>query len=90
MITHIADRVLAECATPVKIDGHEICTTVSIGIALGSERYSSSHEVLRDADTAMYWAKSEGKACYEIFDREMHNRVVKLQRLEQELRQASL
>jgi len=88
MITHIADKVLAECATPVKIDGHEICTTVSIGIALGSERYSSSHEVLRDADTAMYWAKSEGKACYEIFDREMHKRVVKLQRLELELRQA--
>ena len=88
MVTHIADRVLSECAMPVEINGHEICTTVSIGIALGTERYTSSHEVLRDADIAMYWAKSEGKACYEIFDREMHSRVVKLQRLELELRQA--
>ena len=88
MVTHIADRVLSECAIPVEINGHEICTTVSIGIALGTERYTSSHEVLRDADIAMYWAKSEGKACYEIFDREMHSRVVKLQRLELELRQA--
>ena len=88
MVTHFADRVLAECAMPVEIDTHEICTTVSIGIALGTKRYASSHEVLRDADIAMYWAKSEGKACYEIFDREMHSRVVKLQRLELELRQA--
>lgn len=88
MVTHIADRVLSECAMPLEINGHEICTTVSIGIALGTERYTSSHEVLRDADIAMYWAKSEGKACYEIFDREMHRRVVKLQRLELELRQA--
>lgn len=88
MVTHVADRVLTECATPVVINTHEICTTVSIGIALGTKRYTSSHEVLRDADIAMYWAKSEGKACYEIFDREMHSRVVKLQRLELELRQA--
>lgn len=88
MVTQIADRVLDECATPVEIDGHEICTSVSIGIALGTERYTSSHEVLRDADTAMYWAKSEGKACYEIFDREMHSRVVKLHQLELELRRA--
>jgi diguanylate cyclase (GGDEF)-like protein/PAS domain S-box-containing protein len=88
MVTHVADRVLTECAMPVVINSHEICTTVSIGIALGTKRYTSSHEVLRDADLAMYWAKSEGKACYEIFDREMHSRVVKLQRLELELRQA--
>ncbi|MFW2440672.1 MAG: EAL domain-containing protein [Arenicellales bacterium] len=87
-VTHIADRVLMECALPVEINSHEICTTVSIGIALGTKRYTSSHDVLRDADIAMYWAKSEGKACYEIFDREMHSRVVKLQRLELELRQA--
>lgn len=87
-VTHFADRVLTECAIPVEIDTHEICTTVSIGIALGTRRYKSSHEVLRDADIAMYWAKSEGKACYEIFDREMHSRVVKLQRLELELRQS--
>ncbi len=87
-VTHVADRVLTECAMPVKIDGHEICTTVSIGIALGTRRYASSHEVLRDADIAMYWAKSEGKACYEIFDRTMHSRVVNLQRIELELRQA--
>lgn len=87
-VTHFADRVLAECAMPVKIKSHEICTTVSIGIALGTERYASSHEVLRDADLAMYWAKSEGKDCYQIFDREMHSRVVKQQRLELDLRQA--
>ncbi len=88
MVTHVADRVLTECAMPVVINSHEISTTVSIGIALGTKRYTSSHEVLRDADLAMYWAKSEGKACYEIFDREMHSRVVKLQRIEHELRQA--
>ena len=87
-VTHFADRVLAECAMPVKIKSHEICTTVSIGIALGTEQYTSSHEVLRDSDLAMYWAKSEGKDCYQIFDREMHSRVVKQQRLELELRQA--
>jgi EAL domain-containing protein (putative c-di-GMP-specific phosphodiesterase class I) len=55
---------------------------------MGTDRYESAHDVLRDADIAMYLAKSEGKACYQVFDREMHQRVVKLQRLEVELRQA--
>jgi diguanylate cyclase (GGDEF)-like protein/PAS domain S-box-containing protein len=87
-VTHIADRILEDCAKPVIIDGNEISTSVSIGITMGTDRYESAHEVLRDADIAMYLAKSEGKACYQIFDREMHQRVVKLQRLEVELRQA--
>ncbi len=87
-VTHIADRILEDCSKPVVIDGNEISTSVSIGITMGTDRYKSAHEVLRDADIAMYLAKSEGKACYQIFDREMHQRVVKLQRLEVELRQA--
>ena len=87
-VTHVADRILEDCSKHVIIDGNEISTSVSIGITMGTDRYESAHEVLRDADIAMYLAKSEGKACYQIFDREMHQRVVKLQRLEVELRQA--
>jgi diguanylate cyclase (GGDEF)-like protein/PAS domain S-box-containing protein len=84
----VADRVLNELKLPFNLDGHEVFTSASIGIALSNNRYETAEDVLRDADTAMYRAKAEGKARYEVFDMVMHARVVALLQLENDLRRA--
>src|SRR5690606_7563536 len=59
-----------------------------IGIALSSTGYQRPEDILRDADAAMYRAKLEGRSRYEIFDRDIHQRIVSSQQAELELRRA--
>jgi EAL domain-containing protein (putative c-di-GMP-specific phosphodiesterase class I) len=70
------------------LTGREVFTTVSIGIAPGSSNYERAEDILRDADTAMYRAKTLGKARHEIFDKAMHARAMNLLQLETDLRRA--
>jgi diguanylate cyclase (GGDEF)-like protein/PAS domain S-box-containing protein len=72
----VADRVEEELRLPFELDGQEVCTSASIGIALSSPGYDQPENLLRDADIAMYRAKSQGSACYEIFNPEIHARAV--------------
>src|SRR5258705_2726247 len=84
----IAERIQQELRTPFNIGGREEFTTVSIGIAPGSRGYDQPDEVLQDADTAMYRAKSNGKARHEVFDEDMHARALNLLQMETDLRRA--
>jgi EAL domain-containing protein (putative c-di-GMP-specific phosphodiesterase class I) len=59
-----------------------------MGIACSTLGYSRPEDMLRDADTAMYKAKANGKACYEIFAPQMHTRAVEALTVENELRRA--
>lgn len=86
--TRIADRVLEQLAVPFHLSGHEIFTTGSIGITLGSGSYESPAELLRDADTAMYRAKAGGRARTEMFKKDMHADAVSLLKTETDLRRA--
>ncbi len=85
----VAERVEHELKLPFELDGQEIFTTASIGIALSSTvNYEQPEDVLRDADTAMYRAKMLGRARYELFNSNMYaNALAKLQ-LETDLRRA--
>ncbi|MEJ2581754.1 MAG: GGDEF and EAL domain-containing protein [Acidobacteriota bacterium] len=85
---HVADRIQDVLSMNFSIDGHDVMVTASIGIAHSSTGYNSPEEILRDADIAMYRAKGEGKARYEIFDRDMHQSAVALLKLETELRRS--
>jgi diguanylate cyclase (GGDEF)-like protein len=93
-IEHAADTVRAArriqdaLATPFQLDGHEIFTTVSIGIAVSTTGYEQPQDLLRDADIAMYRAKAGGKARHEVFDTAMHERTVTLLQFETDLRRA--
>jgi len=87
-VTRITDRIHEELGRAFDLEGHEVFTTASIGIALGSDGYDRPEEVLRDADTAMYRAKSLGKNRHSIFDQEMHQQAVELLQLETDLRRA--
>ncbi len=86
--TQIAGRLQAELSAPFNLCGREVFTTVSIGIAPSSLGYAQPEDVLRDADTAMYRAKSLGKARYALFDKAMHSRAVDIMQLETDLRRA--
>ncbi len=68
----IANRVLRTMAEPFNLGGREVFVTASIGIALSTVGYERPEDALRDADTAMYRAKTLGKARYEVFDKSMH------------------
>jgi len=83
-----ASRIQDALLAPFLIGGHEVFTTVSIGIALSTTGYDDPQDVLRDADIAMYRAKSRGKARHEVFDTAMHERTVELLRFETDLRRA--
>ena len=83
-----AERIQEEIARPFALGHHEIFTSASVGITLSSHGYGEPDDMLRDADTAMYRAKSHGKGRYEVFDKVMHARAVTALRLENELRRA--
>lgn len=84
----IAERVQQALSAPFNLSGHEIFTSASIGIMLSSTEFDRPEDLLRGADIAMYRAKAQGKARYEVFDTDMHTQVVALMQLENDLRKA--
>ncbi|HVN31819.1 MAG TPA: EAL domain-containing protein, partial [Thermoanaerobaculaceae bacterium] len=84
----VAKRIQDELQEPFQVEGHEVFTSTSIGIAVSTPDYDRPEDLLRDADTAMFRAKALGKASYVVFDDAMHVRAVSLLKLETELRRA--
>ncbi|NJM28565.1 MAG: EAL domain-containing protein, partial [Pseudanabaena sp. RU_4_16] len=85
----IAERIQAKLLSSFDLDGHSVFTSASIGIALNfAADYESGTDLLRDADIAMYRAKENGKARYEVFEHKMYAQTLKLSKLENDLRQA--
>jgi diguanylate cyclase (GGDEF)-like protein/PAS domain S-box-containing protein len=84
----VAERVQDALSLAFTLNGHEVFTTASIGITTSASHYQTPEAVLRDADTAMYRAKSRGGARSEVFDREMRDRAVARLQLETDLRRA--
>jgi diguanylate cyclase (GGDEF)-like protein/PAS domain S-box-containing protein len=81
-----ADRLMKVLAPPFMLSGKEVFISVSIGIALSNSAYENPDDMLRDADTAMYRAKSLGKARCEIFDADMRASLVARLQMETDLR----
>jgi diguanylate cyclase (GGDEF)-like protein len=84
----VAEKIQEKLSAPFNFERSEAFTTASIGIALSTTSYEDPDDILRDADTAMYRAKAEGKARHELFDTTMHSRAVARLRLENDLRRA--
>ena len=83
-----AQRIIQALSEPFELGSKEVFTSASIGIALGGANYDHPEEILRDADTAMYRAKSLGKAHYEVFNADMRASVMARLELETDLRRA--
>ena len=84
----VAERIHERLAGPINLGGHEVFVTASIGIAVCTPEYRQPEDLLRDADTAMYRAKSSGRACHVVFNRVMHRYVIARLQLETDLRRA--
>ena len=87
-VTELAERLQRAVREPMNLSGEDVAVSVSTGIVLGSEHYSSVAEVLRDADIAMYRAKAAGRGGSQVFSAEMREQTIREGRLEQELRAA--
>ena len=84
----MAERVQQEIGLPFLVGGHEVFTSVSVGIAVSDARYERPVEILRDADTAMYRAKALGTSHHVVFDQAMHTNAMHRLKLESDLRRA--
>jgi diguanylate cyclase (GGDEF)-like protein len=84
----IAERIIIALTEPFLIGAREVVIGVSIGIAFGGTDGKTSAEAIREADTAMYFAKTSGRGQYCIFDPEMQAGATAKLTLENDLRQA--
>ncbi|MBA8929670.1 diguanylate cyclase (GGDEF)-like protein/PAS domain S-box-containing protein [Kutzneria viridogrisea] len=75
-IVDVADRVLTSLTGPVRIDGHELSVSASIGIVERAIEGTTSADVMRDADITLYWAKADGKSRWALYDPERNAREV--------------
>ncbi|MDQ2648413.1 MAG: EAL domain-containing protein [Actinomycetota bacterium] len=83
----IAERIAAELAAPMDIDGTNVVVTVSTGLATARPE-DDAESLLRDADAAMYGAKEEGRDRYVLFDARMRRGVERRLYVEAALREA--
>lgn len=68
--TILAEKIIAALSQPMTIQGHPVRVGASIGLAACPDHATETADILRAADTAMYWAKEQGKNCYRVFDRD--------------------
>ncbi|MEA2429059.1 MAG: hypothetical protein QOF37_2687, partial [Thermoleophilaceae bacterium] len=81
----VAGRVLEQMRRPFAVQGHQLLLSASVGISTASSRGA---DILRDADLAMYRAKTGGRDRHATFEPEMHEALVERLELESDLRRA--
>lgn len=87
-VMEIAENLLRCLKRPYDLKGHQVNSTASIGVTFSLFSYRHAEDVLRDADTAMYCAKSAGRDRAVMFDPTMHERAMRRLVLENDLRHA--
>jgi diguanylate cyclase (GGDEF)-like protein len=84
----VAERLQASLQAPIRIGEDEAFASVSLGIAVFSTADDHPQHLLRSADLALYRAKEQGRARFQVFDPRMHEEAVRRLRLETDLRRA--
>jgi diguanylate cyclase (GGDEF)-like protein/PAS domain S-box-containing protein len=87
-VTDLVNRVFDAIREPYECLGHQVTTDASIGIALAPEHATDLDHILKNADLAMYAAKSAGRRTYRFFEPAMDAQVKARRKLEMDLRQA--
>jgi diguanylate cyclase (GGDEF)-like protein len=86
--TGIADRILKKLESPFRVSDQEVYATASIGIAINMSGYDRPEDLLRDADIALYRAKSLGRGRRMVFDMAIHAQAIARLELESDLSRA--
>jgi diguanylate cyclase (GGDEF)-like protein len=84
----VASRIMDAFVMPLAVGSESVTVYVSVGIATGRGRETSAEELIRDADVAMYKAKTSGKGRFQVFHPSMGAAVLERHGLKEELRQA--
>ena len=84
----LAEQIIEAAGHSHTIDGHEVTVGASVGIAIGHAGDVNTESLLKNADLAMYSAKSDGRGTYRIFDPEMDAIVQSKRMLERDMRTA--
>jgi diguanylate cyclase (GGDEF)-like protein/PAS domain S-box-containing protein len=84
----VAQKIVEELAAPFSLNGHQAYISASIGIALYPSDGREPDALLKNADTAMYRAKSQGRNGYQFYLPQMNERLIRRQQLETQLRGA--
>jgi len=84
----VANKILAVLSTPFELDNHELYVTASVGVSLYPHDAGDLQALTRNADTAMYYAKNQGKNAYAMFTPDMNQRAQHRLSLETNLRKA--
>ncbi len=87
-VERVARRILDTLSEPIALQSHNPVVTPSIGIAIYPHDGTDPDTLVRNADTAMYVAKAEGRACYRFYDEEMNSQAVEQLKMEEDLRNA--
>ena len=82
----VAERIMQVLDQPFLVDGRELHSSASVGIAVVQPQHGSAEEILRDADAAMYRAKADGRKRYALFDEDLRHHAQHRLELERELR----
>ncbi|GAC39630.1 bifunctional diguanylate cyclase/phosphodiesterase [Paraglaciecola psychrophila] len=85
-VEEISARIISSIAKPFNIENKDMYSGASIGIAYIESGYQTADEVLRDADAAMYQAKSLGRGRYIVFDKTMRDKLLEELEIESEFR----
>ncbi len=84
----IAERIVKTMSSPFTIDGHQIVIGASVGIAVAPQDGETTDVLMKNADLALYRAKSEGRSTYHFFEKEMDAAIQKRRTIENGLRAA--
>ncbi len=84
----VADRLLQVLARPYEVNGHRVHSSASIGVVTSERPFENADSLLRDADTAMYEGKQNGRGRWVMFEPHMHEQVSRRATVEADLRLA--
>jgi diguanylate cyclase (GGDEF)-like protein len=87
-LIEVAQHILAALAEPISLEERDAYVTVTVGLAVVDRPYETVEEIVRDADTAMYAAKTSGRTRFAVFDASMHDRSRRRMELATQLRRA--
>jgi diguanylate cyclase (GGDEF)-like protein/PAS domain S-box-containing protein len=85
--TVVAERILKQLGAAFYLDGRQVLAIASIGVAMSSSG-DTPEDLVRNADTAMYYAKAHGRGRFEVFDQGMRERAVARMEIEADLKKA--
>ena len=89
-ISGLVERVFEAIRTPFECAGHRVTTDASVGVAVATQPEPNIDQILKNADLAMYAAKSAGRRTWRLFEPGMDARVKARRMLEMDMRQALL